>query len=208
MDLIHESWRPLFKNYKFNLAGLDDDGIVYPPKEHIFRVFEMPLREIRVVLLGQDPYHNPGEAHGLSFSVPLSVKTPPSLKNIFKELQNEFPDRHYNFTNGNLEKWFKDEKIFLLNSALTVIKNKPNSHAKMWEEFTDDVIKYISENNEKCIYLLLGSNAKSKAKFIKNKANIITGVHPSPLSAHNGFFNSGIFVKVETALGTQINWQN
>jgi uracil-DNA glycosylase len=209
MDLINESWKPLFENYKFNLDGLDNDGIVYPAKEHIFRVFEMPVDEIRLVLLGQDPYHNPGEAHGLSFSVPGDVKIPPSLKNIYKELNNEFPDRDYKFVSGNLEKWFYNEKIFLLNSALTVIKNKPNSHSKMWEDFTNDTIKYISENNDKCVYLLLGNNAKSKSKFIKNNNNnIITGVHPSPLSAFNGFFNSGIFKKVEEKLKKQINWQN
>lgn len=208
MENINKSWLSLFENYKFNLDGLDEYGIVYPDKVNIFRVFEMPVNEIKLVFLGQDPYHNPGEAHGLSFSVPEDVKIPPSLKNIFKELNNEFPERNYKFISGNLEKWFYNEKIFLLNTALTVIKNKPNSHSNMWNEFTDDVIKFISENNENCVYLLLGNNAKTKAKFIKNKNKIISGVHPSPLSAHNGFFNSGIFKKVENTLGHNINWQN
>jgi uracil-DNA glycosylase len=208
MDKIDESWKPLFKKYEFCLDSLEDEGITYPPKEHIFRVFTMPVQDIKVLLLGQDPYHNPEQAHGLSFSVPNEIQPPPSLKNIFKQLKNEFPEREYVFTSGNLTKWFENEKIFLLNSALTVKKNQPGSHIKMWEDFTNDVIKFIDDNNSKCIYLLLGTFAKEKSKFIKNKNNIISGVHPSPLSAHNGFFNSNIFKKIEDKLGHTINWQN
>jgi uracil-DNA glycosylase len=99
-----------------------------------------------------------------------------------------------------------EEKIFLLNASLTVIKNKPSSHMSMWQEFTDDVIKFISENNKKCIFLLLGNFAKSKKVYINNKNNIVTGVHPSPLSASKGFFNSNIFKQVEIKLGQKINW--
>lgn len=155
---------------------------------------------------GQDPYHNPGQANGLSFSVNDNIKIPPSLKNIYKEIQNEFLDRNYIFTSGNLERWFKEEKIFLLNASLTVIKNKPSSHMSMWKKFTNDVIEYISHNNDKCIFVLLGNFAKSKDTYIINKNNIIYGVHPSPLSANKGFFDSNIFKSIEEKLDSQINW--
>jgi len=204
---IHKSWKKLFDKYNFNLDKLyNNDDIVYPPKELIFRVFEMNVKKISVVLLGQDPYHNPNQANGLSFSVPDKVKIPPSLQNIYKELCIEFPERNYEFNSGNLERWFLKEKIFLLNSSLSVIKNKPGSHIAIWSDFTDDVISYISKKNKNCIFILLGNFAKSKEKFIENKENIITGVHPSPFSANNGFFNSNIFKKVEQKLNKEINW--
>lgn len=213
MDKIHKSWKPLFDEYITDInINLDKiyktTDIIYPPKEKIFKVFEMDLKDIKVLLLGQDPYHNPNQANGLSFSVETGVKVPPSLKNIFKELKNEFLYRNYDFTtnNGNIERWFYEEKIFLLNTSLTVIENKPASQMHLWENFTNNVIKYISDNNEKCVFLLLGNYAKSKEKFISNKDNIITGVHPSPLSANKGFFNSQIFMKVEEKLGQPINW--
>jgi uracil-DNA glycosylase len=211
MDNIHKSWKSLFDDININI-NLDKiyntTDIIYPPKEKIFKVFEMDLKEIKVLLLGQDPYHNSGQANGLSFSVETGVKVPPSLKNIFKEIKNEFPDRNYEFTtgNGNIERWFYEEKIFLLNASLTVIENKPSSQMNLWENFTNNVIKYISDNNDKCVFLLLGNYAKSKEKFIGNKDNIVTGVHPSPLSANKGFFNSQIFMKVEEKLGNNINW--
>ena len=166
----------------------------------------MDVREIKVLLLGQDPYHGPGQAHGLSFSVPEGVKIPPSLRNIYKELQNEFPERNYKFDSGNLEKWFYREKIFLLNASLSVIKEKPGSQMKIWEGFTNNVIKFVSEQNKSCVFLLLGNFAKAKECLIYNKERIIKCVHPSPLSAHNGFFGSGIFKKVEELLGTNIDW--
>jgi uracil-DNA glycosylase len=168
----------------------------------------MDVTKIKIVLLGQDPYHGQGQAHGLSFSVPTSVKIPPSLRNIFKELQNEFPERNYNFVSGNLEQWFYREKIFLLNASLTVVEGKAGSHMKQWETFTNSVIEFISAQNPMCIFLLLGNFAKAKEKYILNKERIINGVHPSPLSAHNGFFNSNIFIKVEELLGTNIDWSN
>jgi uracil-DNA glycosylase len=114
----------------------------------------------------------------------------------------------YVFHSGNLERWFYEEKIFLYNSSLCVYKNKPASHMVFWKNFTNDVIKYISENNKNCVFLLLGNFAKSKEKFICNKDKIIKGVHPSPLSAHHGFFSSNIFKMVETKLGEEINWSN
>jgi uracil-DNA glycosylase len=207
MENIHESWKHLFNQYDFDLDELyNSENIIYPNRENIFKVFEMDINEIKVLLLGQDPYHNPNQANGLSFSVNDGITIPPSLKNIYKELQNEFPERNYVFSSGNLEEWFRREKIFLLNASLSVIKNKPASQMDIWQEFTNDVIKYISENNKKCIFVLLGNFAKSKQVFISNKNNIITGVHPSPFSAHNGFFGSNLFKIIENKLGYQIDW--
>jgi uracil-DNA glycosylase len=203
--MIHESWLPLFNQYDFDLDSIYED-IVYPPKHQVFRVFEMSLKEIKLVFLGQDPYINEGQAHGLAFSVEKTQQIPPSLRNIYKELQSEFPERGYKFTHGDLSKWI-NEGIFLLNTSLTVKAGQSNSHSKIWKEFTDDVIKFISDNNPNAIFLLLGNNAKDKSQFIKNK-KIITGIHPSPLSAIRGFFGSNIFRKVEEILKEEINWQN
>jgi len=126
MNTYHESWKPLFEQFEFDdIEKMYEKDEVYPKKEHLFRVFEMDVREIRVLLLGQDPYHGPGQAHGLSFSVPNGIAIPPSLRNIYKELQNEYPERNYVFKSGNLEQWFYREKIFLLNSSLSVVKGKP-----------------------------------------------------------------------------------
>ena len=207
MENIHYSWREIFDKYNFNLDKLyNSSDTIYPKKEQIFRVFEMDVNEIKIIILGQDPYHNPNQANGLSFSVNDGVTIPRSLKNIYKELLIEFPERKYTFNSGNLERWFKEEKIFLLNASLSVIKNKPASHMKLWSEFTDNIIEYISQKNDKCVFLLLGNFAKSKQKFILNKNNIITGVHPSPFSANRGFFNSNVFKKIENKLNCEINW--
>jgi uracil-DNA glycosylase len=179
---------------------------IYPPQEDWFRVFEMDVNEIKVVLLGQDPYHGPGQAHGLAFSVNKGIRVPPSLLNIFKELNMEYPDRNYEFGHGNLEQWFYREKIFLLNASLSVKEGKPGSFIKQWTPFTDDIIKFIADTNKNCIFLLLGNFAKDKMRFIDNKDRIIYGVHPSPLSAHRGFFGSNIFKKIEDLNGVPINW--
>lgn len=175
----------------------------YPPKEYIYRVFQMPLENIKIVLLGQDPYHGPNQANGLSFSVNTGIRIPPSLLNIFKELKQEFPERNYEFLHGNLEKWI-EQGIFLLNCSLTVKPGQPGSHMSVWKSFTDDIIKYISEQNTSCVFLLLGNFAKSKQVFIKNKERCILGIHPSPLA--RGFLGSGIFKKVEEKLNTEIDW--
>jgi uracil-DNA glycosylase len=206
MYSIHKSWDKLFDQYEFELDSIYNVGEVYPPKELVFRVFEMDVKDIKILLLGQDPYHGPGQAHGLSFSVPDAEKIPPSLKNIYKELILNFPERNYEFKSGNLEQWFTREKIFLLNSSLTVQRGKAGSDMAIWEEFTDEVIKFISEENNNCVFLLLGNYAKSKNVFIKNKSKIITEVHPSPLA--KGFIGSNVFTRVEIVLGTEINWSN
>lgn len=213
----HESWKPLFDQYEFNIDEIYTDkelaikvGVnpnnfqVYPKKEHLFRVFEMNVKDIKVLLLGQDPYHGPNQAHGLSFSVPSNVKVPPSLRNVFKELTLEFPERNYVFNTGNLEPWFYRENIFLLNSSLTVVEGVAGSMMDVWEEFTNDVIKFVSENNSNCVFLLLGKYAKDKAPLIQNKNKIVYGIHPSPMA--QGFIGSNVFKQVEQKLGHPINW--
>ena len=220
---FHKSWLPLFDKYDFNLDEFyktekDEGTDIYPPKELVFRAFSIPVKDIQVCLLGQDVYHQPNQAMGLAFSVPQNIKIPPSLANIFKELKNEFPERGYNFTHGDLTKWATNENIFLLNCALTVKKSKPLSHMKKWEAFTDEVIRYIANHNKKCVFLLLGNYAKEKSKIIgiENDTRCVKGIHPSPLSANtikgrsdgSGFFNSGIFKKVEEHIGKAIDWQN
>lgn len=206
MNYVHKSWFELFSKFDIELDDIFEIGEVFPPKEMVFRVFQMDVKEIRIVLLGQDPYHGPNQAHGLSFSVPQTEKIPPSLKNIYKELMLEFPERNYEFKTGDLEQWFTREKIFLLNSSLTVQKGKAGSDMSIWEEFTDEVIKFISEQNNNCVFLLLGNFAKSKHVFIKNKSKIVTEVHPSPLA--KGFVGSNVFKRVENVLGTTVDWSN
>ena len=173
MENIHESWKSVFDKHNINLDEIYiNDEIIYPPKNLVYKVFSMDVKDIKIVLLGQDCYHGEGQAHGLSFSVPNDIKIPPSLKNIYKELKLEFPERNYVFSNGNLERWFNEEKIFLLNCSLTVEKGKPGSHMKKWMHMTNHVIKHISENNKECVYLLLGNYAKSKAEFIDSARSV------------------------------------
>ncbi len=199
------SWKPILDQYDFQIDRLYESTIpIYPPKEQVFRVFEMPVQDIRIVLLGQDPYHGEGQAHGLSFSVPEGVATPPSLQNIFKELKRSFPERNYTFPNGDLTAWFQREKIFLFNASLTVLQGAAGSHMNLWKEFTDDVIKYIDEQNPNCVFLLLGNFAKAKAQIITKKDRIVTEVHPSPLA--RGFVGSDVFKRVEQVLGQEVNW--
>lgn len=202
----HKSWNSLFENNSINLDEIyEENKIVYPPKELVFKVFEMNVKKIKIVLLGQDPYHGEGQAHGLSFSVNKNIKIPPSLNNIFKEINLEFPERKYNFVNGNLERWFKKEKIFLLNTSLTVEKGKAGSHISNWIDFTDEVIKYICKKNKNCIFLLLGKHAQSK-KILIEKNPIVEAPHPSPLA--KGFIGSNVFKQVEEKLNENINWSN
>jgi len=209
---IHESWKPFFLLHNLELIqiiqSIDWVGkSVFPRKENIFKVFSMDIQEIKLVLLGQDPYHGLGQAMGLSFSVPKESTIPPSLYNIYKELKLEFPERDYKFTHGDLSRWFEEEKIFLLNSALTVECATPGSHLQLWEKFTDLVIEWIGTHNPNAVFLLLGTFAKNKNKFIPEaKTRCVYGTHPSPLSANRGgFFSSGIFQSVEKLTG-RINW--
>lgn len=173
---------------------------VFPKGSDIFNAFEQtPFDKLRVVILGQDPYHNPGQAHGLCFSVPDETAPPPSLKNIFKELESDIGIPVSN--NGNLTHWAK-QGVLLLNSSLTVRKNEPTSHSKIgWERFTDQVIQLISDQKEAVVFILWGSYARSKQILIDPKKHfILTAAHPSPLSAYNGFFGCRHFSKTNELL--------
>ena len=205
---MHNSWNEVFKNYqkidelnsmikKINEQRLTTT--IYPPKEQVFRVFDLALEDIKVVILGQDPYHNPDQACGLSFSVNDGVPLPKSLINIYKELYNDLGIKPAN--TGNLEPWFK-QGVFLLNAVLTVEKNSPASHSKMgWEDFTDYIIETISEKNENVVFVLWGNYARGKKKLIDpSKHKIIESAHPSPLSAYRGFFGSKVFSQINNYL--------
>ncbi len=185
--------------------------IIFPVSGEIFNAFNStPLENIKVIILGQDPYHGEGQAHGLSFSVKENVKPPPSLQNIFKELNHdlgcEIP------THGNLSGW-ASQGVLLLNSVLTVRAHEPASHrGKGWEEFTDLVIKKLQETKSNLVFLLWGKFAQSKAKLIdEHKHLILEAAHPSPFSAYNGFFGCRHFSKTNAYLKAHgkdiINWQ-
>jgi uracil-DNA glycosylase len=161
---------------------------VYPPPKLLFHAFEQcPLPAVRVVILGQDPYHGPGQAHGLSFSVPKGVRIPPSLQNIYKEIAADVGTNAP--ADGNLERWAQ-QGVLLLNSTLTVRAGNAASHQKLgWEHFTDAVISTVSEQRSHVVFLLWGSFAGSKRVLIdETKHLVLTAPHPSPLSAHRGFF--------------------
>lgn len=184
--------------------------IIYPAGNHIFHAFDAtPLNRVKVVILGQDPYHNPGQAHGLAFSVQKGVPAPPSLVNIFKEIHSDIavPIPPH----GHLEQWAQ-QGVLLLNAALTVEANKPMSHSKIgWHEFTNEVIKTVSEQRPHVVFMLWGAFAKSKQPLIDDtKHLILTAAHPSPLSAHNGFFGCRHFSKANNWLKMQgmepIDW--
>lgn len=184
---------------------------IYPNMYDLFNALHYtPYSKVKVVILGQDPYHGPNQAHGLSFSVNKGVKTPPSLVNIFKELHDDLGC--YIPNNGYLKKW-ADEGVLLLNTVLSVRAGQANSHKGMgWEEFTDRVITSLNEKEKPIIFILWGNNAISKEKLITNKKHLILkSVHPSPLSASRGFFGSRPFSKANEFLKstgqTPIDWQ-
>ena len=203
---MDNSWKEIFKDYpKRNELGITVDNInkkrqtatIYPPKELVFKVFDLPLQDIKVVILGQDPYHNPGQACGLSFSVNDGVPLPKSLINIYKELYDDLgitPAK-----TGNLEKWFK-QGIFLLNSVLTVEEYSPASHSNVgWQDFTDYIIETISQKNNNVVFVLWGSYARSKKTLIdSSRHKIIESPHPSPLSAYRGFFGSKVLSRINS----------
>lgn len=184
---------------------------IYPLKENIFNAFKLtPYKDVKVVIVGQDPYHGEGEAHGLSFSVQDPTPLPPSLKNIYKELYDDLgivPSK-----SGDLTKWAK-EGILLLNSTLTVVKDTPNSHSKLgWSNFTDYVIKVLNKREEPIVFILWGNFARSKKTLITNpKHLVIESAHPSPFSARNGFFGSKPFSKTNEFLKRngikEIDWK-
>lgn len=205
---------PQFQSLNQFIAGQRQEQTVYPSAENVFNAFRLtPFAATKVVILGQDPYHGPGQAHGLSFSVPDHCKIPPSLKNIFKELATEFdpPLRVHNPNDGNLTSW-ATQGVLLLNTVLTVQAGHPNSHAKRgWESFTDDAIGHLGQQEDRhVVFILWGKQAEKKASLISPCHTIIASPHPSPLSAHRGFFGSRPFTRANAALTqsgrTPIDW--
>lgn len=208
LDYFFQS--PRFYSLKKFLVQEKKRYRVYPPGNKIFSAFDLcPFDSVNVVIIGQDPYHGPGQANGLCFSVSDDIPPPPSLINIFKEIQSdtelEIP------TSGNLEHWAK-QGILMLNATLTVRANSAGSHQnKGWEEFTDSVIQLLSKEKENLIFLLWGKFAQKKAAIIdKDKHYILTAAHPSPFSAHHGFFGCKHFSKANRILKqqgkTEIQW--
>lgn len=184
---------------------------VYPEPKNIFKAFWLtPFDEVQVVILGQDPYHGPKQAEGLCFSVPEGVLVPPSLQNIYKEIESDVGIKK-DFTNGHLEGWAR-QGVFLLNAILTVVASSPASHKeKGWEDFTDFVIKTISEKHEHVVFILWGNYARSKRTLIDtHKHLVLEAPHPSPFSAYNGFFGCKHFSKCNTYLKShakkEIDW--
>ena len=183
---------------------------IFPPGSQIFRAFDLtPVRDVKVVILGQDPYHGFGQAHGLSFSVPEGVTAPPSLKNIFKEIESDLGIRMSGYP--NLENWAR-QGVLLLNAVLTVRSGEAASHSKIgWEQFTDAVIKYISDNCEGVVFMLWGNFARTKSALIdRSRHHVLEAAHPSPL-ARGAFFGCRHFSQANAILSAQgkapVNWQ-
>lgn len=205
---MHTSWNKIFNEYpnkkELNLLLNTINKkrkitTIYPPNELVFKTFDLAINNIKVVILGQDPYHNEGQACGLSFSVTNNVPLPKSLINIYKELADDLNIQQQ--SKGDLTPWL-EQGVFLLNSILTVEKNKPGSHKNLgWEDFTDYIISQISSQCENIIFILWGNYAKNKKKLIDEKKHyIISSAHPSPLSAYKGFFGSKPFSQINNIL--------
>ena len=221
MDVkIEQSWKnalagefekPYFAELVRFLHGEKAAGkVIYPPGSQIFRAFELtPVDQVKVVILGQDPYHGPGQAMGLSFSVPDGVPAPPSLRNIFQEVETDLGIRMSG--RPNLEKWAR-QGVLLLNAVLTVQAGQPTSHSRAgWQEFTDAVIRYLSENREGIVFLLWGRFAAEKAALIdSSRHHVLLAAHPSPL-ARGAFFGCRHFSKTNQILVSEgkkpIDWQ-
>jgi len=207
---IEQSWKETlqgefgkeyFKTLREFVKSEYQHAIVYPPPKNIFHAFDLcPFDSVEVVILGQDPYHGPGQANGLCFAVNEGVPLPPSLQNIFKEIESDLGQKLEHRT-GDLERWAK-QGVLLLNATLTVQAHKAGSHqGRGWEQFTDAVIRTLSEKRENLVFILWGNYAKSKANLIDwSKHEIIESAHPSPLSAYHGFFGSKPFSKTNAHL--------
>ncbi len=211
--LGEEFEKPYLKTLKSFLLEEKQKGfLIYPNDADIFNAFNhTPFNKVKIVILGQDPYHGPNQAHGLSFSVQKGVAVPPSLKNIYKELANEFVGFKIP-THGNLTRW-ADQGVLLLNATLTVRAREAGSHQnKGWETFTDKVITELSNKRTGIVFLLWGRSAQQKAHLIDmQKHYILKAPHPSPFSAYTGFFGSGHFAKANSLLVEQgleaISWE-
>jgi len=211
--LGNEFQKPYFKSLKTFLAKEENAGkTIYPPKNQIFAALNLtPFEKVRVVILGQDPYHGPGQAEGLCFSVPKGQKIPSSLQNIYKEIDAEI-DAFTRPKHGSLVKW-ATQGVLLLNTGLTVRKAEANSHNKKgWQKFTDVIIRLLSKEKSGLVFLLWGRNAQNKSKLIDSKRHtVLQSAHPSGLSAHRGFFKNGHFASTNEALEklstAPIEWQ-
>ncbi len=217
LENYENTWKPLFTEQASLLHDIDvklaEDAkseTIFPSQEKIFNAYiHSPLDKIKVVILGQDPYHGEGEAEGLSFSVPEGIKIPPSLRNIFKELKSDLGVEPPSV--GSLVQW-ADEGVMLLNAMLTVRKDCAASHSKFgWEAFTDATIRYISDHTEKVVFILWGKFAQKKEKLIDTERHfVLKSAHPSPLGARHGFWDSKPFSQTNKILTEQgiepINW--
>lgn len=211
-DILKDEFnKDYYKKLRSKLVKEYNEHTIYPDKYDIFNALHYTdFKDVKVVILGQDPYHGPNQAHGLSFSVKLGISTPPSLKNIFKELHDDLGC--YIPNNGYLKKW-ADQGVLLLNTVLTVRAGAANSHKGLgWELFTNSIISSLNCSKHSIVFILWGSNAISKKKLITNPDHyIIESVHPSPLSAHRGFFGSKPFSKSNKFLISKgedpIDWQ-
>lgn len=217
--MAHINWKKYLqeeikKDYYKNILSflekeINEGKIIYPPKEKWFNVLNMNPQDIKVVIIGQDPYHGPNQAHGYSFSVEKGVKIPPSLKNIYQEIEKEFNINMSN-SNGNLNHWI-EQGVFLLNAMLTVEKSNPASHKMIgWDKFTDNLIKIISENCENVVFLLWGKFAEGKKELIDSEKHcVLISAHPSPYSVTN-FFGNQHFLKANEYLKAhskkEIDW--
>ncbi len=218
---LEESWKRFLeaefeKEYMKKLRSFlqsqqEQKKIIYPLNSLIFNAFaHTPFDQVKVVIIGQDPYHGANQAHGLSFSVQKGVPVPPSLQNIFKELQAEYKDFQFP-KHGDLSSW-ADQGVLLLNATLTVEASKAGSHQNQgWEKFTDQVIQTLSEHRTGIVFLLWGKYAQAKAALIdQNKHQVLMAAHPSPFSAYNGFFGCNHFIKTNEYLekngGKGIDW--
>ncbi|WP_090367662.1 uracil-DNA glycosylase [Ferrimonas sediminum] len=208
-----ERQQAYFRDMQARLAALRQSGVaVYPAEEQVLAALTLtPLQQVQVVILGQDPYHGPGQAHGLSFSVPDGVRVPPSLRNIFKELHRDV-DGFIIPQQGNLSDWAK-QGVLLLNTVLTVEQGRAHSHAKLgWERFTDALLAELNRGPRPVVFMLWGAHAQKKGQALDaDKHLILKAPHPSPLSAHRGFLGCGHFSKANEWLIKQgrnpIRWQ-
>ncbi len=198
---MHESWQPFlnsefekpyFKELAEFLRQAYATKTIFPPKQLVFSAFMTDFNQIKVVILGQDPYHTPGAAEGLAFSVPSGQPVPPSLKNIYKEIESDIGQCHDK--SGSLRHW-QNQGVLLLNTVLTVEAHQPKSHAgRGWEIFTTEVLKYLNVNREHLVFILWGQDARKKKALIdEQKHLVIESAHPSPLSAYHGFYGSRPF---------------
>lgn len=206
-----EKDKPYYKELKSEIDKRYETTTVFPEKENIYKAFFLTkFDDLKVVILGQDPYHGFGQAQGLAFSTPSEIKNPPSMVNILKEINDDLGKKSI-CEDGDLTPWAK-QGVLLLNAILTVEEGKPRSHHKLgWEIFTDNIIKYISENCSDVVFILWGAPAIAKTKLIdKSKHHILTSPHPSPLSSYRGFFGSKQFSKTNEILTSlkkePINW--